>query len=338
MNTKSYDEFTKISYDLTNCISKTDKKNQGIFFTPPKTVNRMLTFLESKKNRIKTILEPSCGSGEFIIQLLEKYPEAQIQGIEQNEFIFQSIRGYISQRNCRILKHDFLQYQTDENFDLIIGNPPFFVMKKSDIKHEYFDFFEGRPNIFILFIVKALKLLNPNGILSFILPKNFLNCLYYDKLRKYINEKFTIIHIESCQDNYIDTKQDTILFIVQNTVDVKNTNIQYTLSIHTFTIFGDTHSIKILNHLYKDSTTLKTLDFTVNVGNVVWNQCKHILSNNPSDTLLIYSSDIKNNTLQPQKYANPEKKIIYKKKDTINRFFSLIEDTVLVSTNSRIVY
>jgi hypothetical protein len=49
------------------------------------------------------------------------------------------------------------------------------------------------------------------------------------------------------------------------------------------------------------------------VGNVVWNQCKDILTDDKSETLLIYSSDIKNNKLQVKKYNNDEKKNYIKK-------------------------
>ena len=33
-------------------------------------------------------------------------------------------------------------------FDLIIGNPPYFVMKKTDVDESYHNYFDGRPNIF----------------------------------------------------------------------------------------------------------------------------------------------------------------------------------------------
>jgi len=307
MNKKTYNDFSSCSYHLTNYFTKPEKQRHGIFFTPPRTIQKMIGLLDSYNLHIKTVLEPSCGSCEFIIQLLEKYPDVSIKGIEINSTIFNSIKKF-SQNNCHIDHCDFVTHSFNHKFDLIIGNPPYFVMKKNEIDKDYFNFFEGRPNIFVLFIVKSLKLLNPNGIMSFILPRNFLNCLYYDKLRNYIYNNFTILHIENCSDNYIDTKQDTIIFIIQNINDNHNLNKKFTLSIHSFTIFGDICAIQKLKDLYVDSTTLNNFGFSVHVGNVVWNQCKDILSDNPLHTLLIYSSDIKNNTLQPLKYADPEKK------------------------------
>ena len=52
---------------------------------------------------------------------------------------------------------------------------------------------------------------------------------------------------------------------------------------------------------------MSDLDFKVNVGNVVWNQCKDILTNDSTHTRLIYSSDIIDNKLSMKSYKNIEK-------------------------------
>lgn len=170
----------------------------------------------------------------------------------------------------------------------------------------YNNYYDGRPNIFILFIIKSLNLLNDNGILSFVLPKNFLNCIYYDKTRKYIATNFKILNIIECTDKYIETQQDTIIIIIQNKKPVNN-NI-YTLNISEYIIFGTENNIKILKELYYNSKTLYELDFNVNVGNIVWNQCKKYLTDDKNKTRLIYSTDIINNKVITKKYSNEEKK------------------------------
>ena len=63
-----------------------------------------------------------------------------------------------------------------------------------------------------------------------------------------------------------------------------------------------------MRELYKDSTTLNKLNFSVSVGNVVWNQCKKILTNDAKKTRLIYSSDIVDSKLVVKEYSNKEKK------------------------------
>lgn len=301
-------DYSELSHELRKKINKEDKKKGGIYFTPPDTIQKNISLLEPFFKNIKNVLEPSCGSCEYIYALNNKYPEVKITGIEFNKTIFDSLTN-ITCDNIELINSDFLKlYPNNEpKFDLIIGNPPYFVVKKEDVISDYYNFFDGRPNIFILFIIKSLKLLAEKGILSFILPVNFLNCLYYNKTREYISKNFKILNIEYCYDNYIDTKQETIIMIIQNNKNNKS-NKHFTLEINNYTIFGCKNTISKIKGLYKNSTTLNQLGFTVNVGSIVWNQCKNILTDDSSKTLLIYSSDIKSNKLALQKYSNPDKK------------------------------
>ena len=299
-------EYSPLSHSLTKQINKIEKKNNGIYFTPPETINTNLKLLEPYIDNIKNVLEPSCGSCEYIRMLHNNYKHLEITGIELNKTIYDSIT-FLENDAITLYHQDYLLYNNTKLYDLIIGNPPFFVVKKNEIEKCYHPYFDGRPSIFIPFIIKSLQLLNTNGILSFILPKNFLNSLYYDKTRKYISTHFKILDIVECNDKYIDTSQETILLIVQNKLELEENN-HYILDINQFTILGIPENITLLKSLYHNSTTLDKLNFKVSVGTVVWNQCKDILTEDSSKTLLIYSSDIKDNKLDIQQYSNHEKK------------------------------
>ena len=305
-------EYSLISKQLTSKLSKSVKKNNGIYFTPPSCVNNNIKLLEPHFKKIINVLEPSCGSCEYITALHKLFPDLIITGIEYNKTIYQSILQ-LNNDKIDIKNIDFLKYETDVKYDLIIGNPPYFVMKKDNVDKSYHTYFEGRPNIFILFIIKSIKMLNDNGILSFILPKNFLNCLYYDKTRKYIGKHFQILNIIECNnDKYIETQQDTIILIIQKTRTCNNSG--FILEIKNYTIFANQDNSKKIKKLYKNSKSLFELGFKVSVGNVVWNQCKDLLTDDESKTRLIYSSDIENNTLIKKKYSNDDKKNFINKK------------------------
>lgn len=295
--------YSDLSKKLTKSLDKKEKKDNGIFFTPPITVDKNLCLLSSHFKNIKTVLEPSCGSCEYITKLKD-IDNVKITGIEYNTTIFDSIKD-MKTDNVMLLNDDYLTHEFDSKFDLIIGNPPYYVMKKVEVDKSYHKYFTGRPNIFILFIIKSLSLLNKNGILSFVLPKNFLNCLYYDNTRRLIYDNYTILNIVECDDNYLETQQDTIILIIQNK---KGCNDDYVLNISSLTVFGIPEYIKKLKDLYKDSTTLNKLGYTVSVGTVVWNQCKSILTDDSTKTLLVYSSDIKDNELKIVSYSNKDKK------------------------------
>lgn len=298
--------FSELSCKLTKQIDKNDKKKGGIYFTPRSTIMMILDVLKPYMKNIKNILEPSCGSCEFISVMNERYPGRLITGLEINQTIFDSIQHF-NTGNTTLLRGDYLTYQSEQPYDLIIGNTPFFVMKKKDVDESYHNYFTGRPNIFILFVIKSLHQLSQNGILCFILPKNFLNCSYYDKTRKYIYENYNIIDIIECNDKYIETQQETIVIIIKNDSNTKK-NDDFTLIKHAFTIFSTKEKTKQIKALYENSTDLVSLGFDVSVGNVVWNQVKQKLTDDETKTRLIYSSDILNGKLTKQNFKNPDKK------------------------------
>jgi len=312
MSNKSI-EFSKKSLELTKTIEKITKNKEGIFFTPKSIIEKNIKILEPYFKNIKTVLEPSCGSCAYILEVNKQYPDLTIMGIENNETIYNSIKE-LSKTNIEIIHGDYLKYETSNKYDLIIGNPPFVVIDNDIVDDKYLSYYDNRPNLFILFIIKSLEQLNDGGILSFVLPKNFINCMYYNKTRKYISDNYNIIDIidfseignSSKNDNkkgYEDTEQNTILLIIQNTtkndnsrfvitksykIKKKNSKPKKTYIITKYiNIFGTSENIKSLNKLYTNSTTLNDLGFNINIGSKVWNQCtggykptKYKLNNN----------------------------------------------------------
>jgi tRNA1(Val) A37 N6-methylase TrmN6 len=310
-------DYSPLSKELTSKLSKTLKKNGGIYFTPPSIIVENIKLLEPYMNTISNVLEPSCGSCEYINALINNYKHLKITGIELNSTIYESIKDTVS-TNVKLYNSDYLKYTSSETYDLIIGNPPYFVMKKEDVAKSYYKYFEGRPNIFILFIIKSITLVKENGLISFILPKNFLNCLYYDKTRSYINAHFQILNIVECVNSkYIETQQATVLLIIKKTSYNVINNEDYVLERSNYTLFASKTNCAKLKTLLLNSTSLEALGFKVGIGSVVWNQCKDLLTNDASKTRLIYSSSIENNKLCLQSSNNIEKKNYITKKGII---------------------
>jgi type I restriction-modification system DNA methylase subunit len=220
--------FSPLSRRITETLTKDEKKNGGIFFTPPSCIQRIMTLLRGVSLSTHTpqsftsILEPSCGSGEFLSALMREYPSANITGIEFHPLIYKEVSKHFAGGKVQIQHGDFLKYRSPATGapDLIIGNPPYFVMKKEDVDADYYPFFDGRPNIFILFIIKSAQLLSAGGVLCFVLPFNFMNSQYYDKTRKYIVRHFAILHMVRCdgdddEGGYLDTQQGTFILILR---------------------------------------------------------------------------------------------------------------------------
>jgi len=309
--------FSDLSIKLTNKLSKDEKKDQGIYFTPSSIVTHFVdeTLLHFD-DQPEHVLEPSCGSCEIVNCIDKKLVNSNIVCIEHNKTIYDEIINLEFENDITIINMDFIKYSDDTNkYDLIIGNPPYFVCKKDDIPKEYSNYIVGRPNIFGLFILHSLSKLKVNGILAFIIPKSFLNSSYYAPIRNYIKQTCDILNIIDYEDNkhFLETAQSTFGLIIQK----KTTN----LSIHHLLVSDCDYSLKInenfifttnshsLKQFFEYSTTLKDMGLLVKTGPIVWNEKKNILTEDDKATILIYNTNITNsNKLQLTTFKNDTKK------------------------------
>ena len=299
------EQYSELSKNITKSLDKETKKKNGIYITPQSIIQTMFKNIHKYMKNIHTILEPSCATCEMIHYVDKNYTDKNIVGIELNTTIFDSIANLEFENQVQLLNTDYLQYENENKYDLIIGNPPYFVMAKNLVKKDYCKYFDGRPNIFMLFMIHSLRKLNKNGILCFILPKNFLNCLYYDKLRSHICQNYTILNIiDNTNDKFLETQQDTMIFIIQNKKPISNK--KWIIERQGYTIYND--NMKVIQPFFNNSTSLDVMGFDVKVGNVVWNQVKDKLTNDESKTLLIYSGNIQDRKLVVKGFNNEEKK------------------------------
>jgi len=311
------EQFGNLSKDLTKQLDIKTKKDGGIFFTPfniiRRSVESIYNYCFTNNIEISNILEPSCGSCEFINYLNSSLENKSIDGIEYNKEIFNSTGeiDFGNKNSVNLFNLDYLK-SDDKKYDLIVGNPPYFVMNKKDVDKKYHKYFDGRPNIFVIFILHSLEKLTDNGILSFVLPKSFCNCTYYNKLRIYLYNNYHIIDIIDCSgEKYLETAQDTIIFTIRNE---KGDNNQYSFIKNNIILLNTPETIKQIEKLYENTTTINDLGLYVKVGNTVWNQVKDLLTEDDSFTRLIYSGDIIDNKLNLTKYNNEAKKNYINKK------------------------
>ena len=311
--TTNNEQFSELTINITKVLSKSEKKEYGIFITPKiiitKLINSVIEFATANSINIKRILEPSCGTCEIINYCDKLFHNVELFGVEYNEKIFSAITGLKFENVVKLVKNDFIVYTPESNFDFIVGNPPYFVCKKTDIPSKYYDFCIGRPNIFGLFIIHSLSMLNTSGILAFIIPKSFLNSLYYAPIRNYIKKTCKIVNIiDFEQDNdFIDTDQSTFGLIIHKLNDpLLEIECHFSMRINGNFIF--TNSTAELKQLFDNSTTLEKMGLKVRTGNIVWNEHKKELSDDPEETLLIYNTNIsKDNKLEVKKFKNEEK-------------------------------
>ena len=159
------------SVETTKALSKEYKSKHGIYFTPKSVRDLVWEHIDIAPTNV---LEPSAGSGEFFDDCRERFPDADIVGVELDADMAKS-KGFINQ--------DFLEWESDTSFDLIIGNPPFVQRSKGHVSNK--NIVSGRSNLYVEFIYKCLtRHLAPGGTLAFVIPASIGNSAFYAPTRK----------------------------------------------------------------------------------------------------------------------------------------------------------
>ena len=289
---KNYiEEYTKESIDYLKNTDIKKRKKLGQYFTPKSIRELLLSKLPKKDNA--DILDPACGSGEFLLSCKKYFKNPILYGFDIDKKLINIASKLV--KNASIKNFDFLNIDINKKkYDYIIGNPPYFELKlNEEIKKKYFDIIKGRVNIFSLFIKTGLDLLKDGGYLAYVVPPSMNNGAYFSKLREYIikNSSLEYLHIIDGADNFHLANQKVMLIILKKTNSKKSS--KYIFKKNGITIF--TEDKKFLNKAYKNTVSLKDIGYTVKTGNIIWNEHKEKLTNDKNNsTLLIWASNINN--------------------------------------------
>lgn len=302
------EEYTKESLDYLNSADLKKRKKLGQYFTPKSIREKLLSKLPKKEN--PDILDPACGSGEFLISCEKYFKNPNLNGFEIDKNLVNIASKLLrnSKKNSNIKNIDALNIDIKNKYDYVIGNPPYFEIKLNEkLKAKHYDIIKGRVNIFSLFIKIGLEALKDGGYLAYVVPPSMNNGAYFSKLREYIikNSSLEYLHIIDGADNFHSANQKVMLIILKKTNSKKSS--EYIFEKNGITIF--TEDKKFLNNAYKNTICLKEIGYGVKTGAIVWNEHKEKLTNDKNNsTLLIWSSNIANGKI---KIPNPKGKPQY---------------------------
>jgi len=99
----------------------------------------------------------------------------------------------------------------DSGFDIIIGNPPYGIVKSSNTekeilkKYQTYKTADFKINLFALFLEKSILLSKTNSSNSFIIPDSSLNLPAFKKLREYILSYTSLKYISHFNEDVFET-------------------------------------------------------------------------------------------------------------------------------------
>jgi len=207
------------------------RKATGSYYTPTKVVKKLCDRLFALNGHAeKTILDPCCGTGNFIIQLPQTIDYRYVFGSDIDSVsvkiarINYALKYMISDKDViysHITERDFLSFSSDTKFDYIIGNPPwgydFSETEKNELRQRYSSAIGSNIESYDVFIEQALRNLSHNGVLSFVLPEAFLNVKMHTPVRRLLLKSNSIQYIEYLGNTFSGVQCPCVILQVRHT-------------------------------------------------------------------------------------------------------------------------
>lgn len=190
--------------------------NKCQIFTPEKYAKQLLEYVGYKQNLFgKKVLENSCGDGEILKTIVNKYIssminiktleeikyglENDIYGVElDKEHYLTCLKNLnntaeyygIRNVNWKLFNENTLKKEWNKKFDYIIGNPPYISYKDIDInirqelKEKYVSCKKGKFDYCYAFIEESLNCLSDKGKFVYLVPNSIFKNEFGEELRK----------------------------------------------------------------------------------------------------------------------------------------------------------
>lgn len=188
-------------------------------FTPENYVAELLDNIGYTQNvHGKKILENSCGDGNILVVIVQRYIEdcmrqgfskieirngleRDIYGVEidpeqYNKCIFRLNeileRNHIEAVRWNITNEDYLRKDDTIYYQFIVGNPPYITYKEMEredqvyLKNNFAVCKKGKFDYCYAFIEKSLKSLDSNGKMAYLIPSSIFKTVFGENLRLYM--------------------------------------------------------------------------------------------------------------------------------------------------------
>ena len=338
-----------IAYNVTSSfvesIPKKERKKYGQFFTSRKTAEFMASLftIDFSKPQLR-LLDAGAGTGLLTTALVEHLRDSGYLGeisvvcYENDMKVLPTLAQNLENlKNTYGIKYEirFDNYLTSQNFisgdlfkkeaeefDMIIGNPPYLkIAKDAPEALAMPEVCYGAPNLYFLFWAMGINNLKDGEQMVYIIPRSWTSGAYFERFRKFLFRHCVItnIHIFGSRDKVFDGEsvlQETMIIKVKKTrekpqyvemsssetsdfADVKHYKVDYDTIVapnqFVFLVTSEKEA-DILSRVNSQPNTLESDDLRMRTGLIVDFRTREVLRDNDEDGSypLFYSHHIKN--------------------------------------------
>jgi len=193
-------------------------KNNGIFYTPKHVAALLASQAANGKNI--SILDPACGNGILLTEALRVSKHLSYKRgphlVGCDRFKQKNLN-----RHIKFIHSDFFVLKTDEQFDLILTNPPYIQSARIDskIRNKYYTRYaqplglSSNLDLWVYFLIKSTSHLKHGGGMAAVLPWSFLEAEYAQKVRRWLAANFSKIRVCVLQGAHFDDTVKRVLLV-----------------------------------------------------------------------------------------------------------------------------
>lgn len=254
----SEEPFNEAAYWLASAyaiwVGKKTREERALFFTPPALADRVVDHLVAYGACLDTQRwhDPACGGAAFLVPIAQRMAcslaKAGLTPRQRLEAITQRLSGNdldpvllsLSRSFLEMALHDLIKatgirptfklFQGDGlcsnvlddlNPDVIALNPPYRKLTADQVDRYrglHAEIIEGQPNIYGLFINRALQLPRRGGLIGLLTPTSFLSGRSFSKLRTKLTFLCDVLQVDMLSDRkamFINVEQETAITILR---------------------------------------------------------------------------------------------------------------------------
>jgi type I restriction enzyme M protein len=162
-------------------------KKAGEFYTPQEVSTILARIVTSGKTRIKSVYDPTCGSGSLLLRVAKEVEVGDFNGQEMNRTTYNLARMNmilhgVHYRNFDLKQEDTLEHpqHVDKRFEAVVANPPFSAkwsanpLLLNDDRYAQYGRLAPASKADFAFVQHMLHQLDDNGTMAVILPHGVL--------------------------------------------------------------------------------------------------------------------------------------------------------------------
>ena len=164
-------------------------KSAGEFYTPQKVSKILAKLVTTGKDRLRSVYDPTCGSGSLLLRVAREAEVAEFYGQELNRTTYNLARMNmilhdVHYRDFNIMQEDTLEnpQHLEQRFEAVVANPPFSAhwkssanpLNDSDERFSPYGRLAPKTKADYAFLTHMLHQLDDNGIMASVFPHGVL--------------------------------------------------------------------------------------------------------------------------------------------------------------------